>query len=135
MNIIEKSIWLVNVVLILSPFPGYSQALNDIGIANKSGLTTDNVVLSDNSTINLSGSKPLYSFLLNNKPFNSGEVNALKTGGQYSQVFDNNLKVTYDVSVPSDSGWKGELVFENEGADTVSISNVVPFGKIIVRYI
>ena len=129
MNKLGKSIWLLNVVLIISSFPGYSQALHNVGIANEPGLITDTVVLSDSSAIIFSKSKPLYSFLLNNKLFNSGEVDAIKTGDQYSQIFENFLRVTFNKTDSSDSGWKREITFENSGGDTVSISNVVPFGE------
>ena len=128
MNIIGKSFWLLNLVLILSPFAANSQVLYNIGITNKAGLYLNNVVLSDSSNIILPKNKPLYSFLLNNKQFNSEEVNAVKNGGQYIQTFENVLKVTYFQSDSLSSGSIGEIVFENKGEDTVSISNVVPFG-------
>jgi formylglycine-generating enzyme required for sulfatase activity len=47
----------------------------------------------------------------------------------YSQTYENNLNVTYRISDHYDSGLKGELTFENKSNDTVSISNVVPFGE------
>jgi len=128
MNIIGKSFWLLNLVLILSPFAANSQVLYNIGITNKAGLYLNNVVLSDSSNIILPKNKPLYSFLLNNKQFNSEEVNAVKNGGQYIQTFENVLKVTYFQYDSLSSGSIGEIVFENKGEDTVSISNVVPFG-------
>lgn len=129
MNTIGKTIGLFISVLLLSSYSGYSQALHNVGIANKSGLNTDNLALSDSSVIILPKSKPLYSFLLNNKLYNSGEVDAIKTGGQYSQIFENDTRVTFKISNPSASGWKSEIIFENTGEDTVKISNVVPFGE------
>ena len=89
----------------------------------------NNIVLSDSSTIIPVENKPLYSFLLNNKQFNSEEVNAVKNGSQYIQTFENVLTVTYFQSDSSSLGSIGEIVFENKGEDTVSISNVVPFGE------
>ena len=130
MNIIlRKSICLFFLVLILNSLSVYSQVLNDFGISDKAGLVTDNANLSDNSNLVFPKVKPLYSFLLNNKLFNSGDVKALKTGEQYLQTFENDLDVTFKLSEPFTSGWKGEIVFENRGKDTVSISNVVPFGE------
>jgi gamma-glutamyl hercynylcysteine S-oxide synthase len=119
----------MKIVLILFSLSGHSQVLYKVGITNKAGLRVESIVLSDSSTIILSKNKPLYSFLLNNKPFNSGEVNAIKTGNLYSQTFENNLIVTYIISDPYAKGWKSEIVFENKGEDTVSIADVVPFGE------
>ena len=45
------------------------------------------------------------------------------------QIFGNNLKVIFKLLDPSAVGWKAELTFENRGEDTISISNVVPFGE------
>jgi|WetSurMetagenome_2_1015567.scaffolds.fasta_scaffold01464_14 gamma-glutamyl hercynylcysteine S-oxide synthase len=129
MNITRKSIWLINLVLIIFTIPGYSQLIRNIGFANNQGLNAENVVLSDSVTLILSKSKPLYSFLLNNKLFNSGEVNPENNGDQYSQTYDKNLRVTCKLADSSDTGWSREIIFENIGEDTVSISNVVPFGE------
>jgi hypothetical protein len=129
MNTIGKSIWTLNVVLILTSFSGYSQVLDNVVIANNNGLITNSIVLSDSSTIIMPVSKPLYSFLINGKLYNSGEADAEKTDDRYSQIFNNILRVTFIKTEPSDSGWRGEITFENTGTDTVSISNVVPFGE------
>ncbi|MCE5347410.1 MAG: formylglycine-generating enzyme family protein [Bacteroidales bacterium] len=130
MKILRISICLLNFILTLLPFSGYSQTLNSVGISNKKGLIIDNIVLLDSSTIILPVNKPLFSFLIDNKLFTSGEVNTEKTGDLYSQTFKDNLRMTYR---PADHnnilGWEGEIVFENRGSDTVSISNLVPFGE------
>jgi formylglycine-generating enzyme required for sulfatase activity len=125
----EKSLRLLNLVLLFLPFSGYSQVLYEVGIEKDSGLNSDRIFLSDSSSIILPGRKPLYSFSLNNKPYHSGEVNAVKINDLYSQTFKNNLWVTCKTSEHTSFGWKGELTFENKSNDTVSISNVVPFGQ------
>jgi iron(II)-dependent oxidoreductase len=129
MNTIRKLIWLFIVVLMLSTFSGYSQALHNFGISEKNGLFVELLQLSDSSTIILPESKPLYSFLLNEKLYNSGEAKLLKSGDIYSQIFENDLNVTYKISDYSGPGLNTEIVFENMGEDTLSISNVVPFGE------
>jgi iron(II)-dependent oxidoreductase len=129
MNKFGKSICLLIVVFLLASFSGYSQILQNFGISNMAGLNTDHIVLSDSSTIMLPKSRPLYSFLLNNRLFNSGEANVVTTGKQFSQTFENDLNATYIMSDSSASGWKAEIIFENTGEDTLSISNVVPFGE------
>jgi formylglycine-generating enzyme required for sulfatase activity len=109
-------------------FSGYSQVLYTVGLGKDRGLNSDRVVLSDSSSIVLSVSKPLYSFLLNARLYNSGEVEAINTNDQYTQTFEN-IIVTFGSSARYDSGWRSELIFENKGNDTVTISNVVPFGE------
>jgi len=129
MKNISKSTWLLYLFLLLIPFSGYSQALYKLRIETDSGLKFNRIVLSDSSSIMLDRSRPLFSFFLNSGQHNSGEVNALKTNDIYSQTYDNNLSVTYKISDHYKSGQKGEITFENTGNDTVSISNVVPFGE------
>jgi formylglycine-generating enzyme required for sulfatase activity len=129
MNTFVKSVLLVKLIFVLSSYSGYSQILQGVGILNKPGLAVSSLVLSDSSSILLPESKPAFSFLLNNKIRNSGEVNAVKKDSLYLQTFDNNLKVTYISSAPSVFGMESEIIFENSGDDTISIANVVPFGE------
>ncbi len=78
MKNIGKLTWLLNIVMLFISFPGYSQVLYNIGIEKGIGLRTDRIVLSDSSSIILPSGKPLYSFLLNTRLLNSGEVPGLK---------------------------------------------------------
>ena len=120
---------IIVVFLIMSTYSGLSQQLINVGLENKSGLNAENIVLNDSSTIILTKSRPLFSFQLNSNLHSSSEVRAEKTGNLYSQTFENTLNVTSMMEVSSIEGLKGEIVFENRGGDTVSISNVVPFGE------
>ena len=56
-------------------------------------------------------------------------VNAEKEGEKYSQSYENGLRVTFQMSDSSAGGWNGEIVFENRSEDTLTISNIVPFGE------
>ena len=127
--VVRKSIWMLNLALLIIPISGYSQVLYDIGIENGSGLNCDKIVLTDSSSVILQGSKHLYSFLLNTRPYNSGEVEAFRINDLYTQTFEKNLNVTYQISSRYATGWRGELTFKNNGNDTVSVSNIVPFGE------
>jgi gamma-glutamyl hercynylcysteine S-oxide synthase len=124
-----KSKWLLNLVFLILPCTCYSQALYKVGIEKGTGLNADLIVLTDSSAIHFDGGKHLYSFMLNDKPYNSGEVEALVINNQYTQTFEKKLSVTFHIAPLTDSGWEGELSFENTGNDTISISNVVPFGE------
>ena len=129
MKNIGKSTRLLILVSIFIPFSGYSQVLYNVGLAKDPGLKTDRIVLSDSSIIMLPVNKPLFSFLLNSRLYNSGEVEAIKTNDIFTQLYDNIINVTSKISDRYDSGWRGEITFENKGNNTVSISNVVPFGE------
>lgn len=124
-----KSILFLSAVLLISTLKGYTQELYNVVVTNKPALSIEKIVLADSSAYTLLKSKPLYSFLLNDKQFNSADVSSIKTEGQYSQTYDNRIKVTFKNSQPSASGWKGEIALENIGKDTALISNVVPFGE------
>jgi len=128
MKILGKTICIIILILVSFLYSLNSQSLHEVGIASESGLTTDQIFLSDSSIIFLPKAEPLFTFVLNNNLYSSGDVDAIQTLDQYSQLFDNNLNVTYTLSEPASLGWEGEIIFENRGEDTLSIGNVVPFG-------
>ncbi|HNW56833.1 MAG TPA: SUMF1/EgtB/PvdO family nonheme iron enzyme [Bacteroidales bacterium] len=130
MHILKNPITvLLNIILLSASFCCYSQDLINIGISNKSGLNVENFLFSDSSTITLPSVRPLYSFYLGNKLYSSEVNNIEKKDKQYSQTFGNNLRVTFTPADSLVSGWEGRVVFENRGSDTVTVSNVVPFGE------
>jgi formylglycine-generating enzyme required for sulfatase activity len=129
MKNIGKLTWLMNLALLILPFSGYSQTLYDIGIEKSSGLSSDRIILTDSSSIILPFSKHIYSFILNTRSYNSGETEAFKMNNLYTQIFEKKLTVTFQISSRYASGLSVDLTFENTGTDTVSISNVVPFGE------
>jgi formylglycine-generating enzyme required for sulfatase activity len=129
MNLSEKLVCLLFLGLILFPGTSHSQTLHNVGVNYYPGLRVENIVLSDSSKIALPNVKPLYTFLLNNRIYSSDAILANFSLDEYLQNFENNLLVTFKISDHSGIGWEGELTFENNGTDTVSISNVVPFGE------
>jgi formylglycine-generating enzyme required for sulfatase activity len=128
MNTLGKTFFIMIIVLILFSFNGYSQTLQSIDISTRSGLTLEKLVLSDSNIAILSNRRPLYSFLLNNELISSEDVAVEKSGLEYSQIFKNDINVTLNTTLSADLGWSCKIVFENIGEDTVSVSNVVPFG-------
>jgi iron(II)-dependent oxidoreductase len=129
MKLPGKKAGIIILMLLMSSYSVFSQLLYNVGFVNRSGLNAENIVLADSSTINLSKARPLFSFQFNKTLHSSSEVNAVKTGEQYSQIFENVLSVNSLMETPSSGGFRGEIIFENRGEDTVSISNVVPFGE------
>jgi len=128
MNIIRGKTGLFISVVLLFSCSVYSQDLLNFGIENREGLKTDKIILSDSNVITLSIIKPLYSFLVNNKEYSSADVISNRDTNSFKQVYEGSLDVKYTISPQFGGGWEGELLFENNGDDTVTISNVVPFG-------
>ncbi|HKK46173.1 MAG TPA: SUMF1/EgtB/PvdO family nonheme iron enzyme [Balneolaceae bacterium] len=69
---------------------------------------------------------PLFSFKLNDRLVTSQESNKNNSN---TFRFGKEIEVTFFPDETFDPGWKGQLVFKNITADTLSISNVVPFGE------
>jgi gamma-glutamyl hercynylcysteine S-oxide synthase len=120
--------WKLPLVFILISYSGYSQQLYNIGIVNDSKLNVNKIKLTDSSEIFLQASRPLFSFLLNDRQYTSGEAVAIKSNDLYAQTFNNTLSVTTSLTGHYATGWIGEFSFENTGFDTITISNVIPFG-------
>lgn len=107
----------------------FAQGLKNIRSVSNSGLATDEVMLSDSTSIVLTSPRPLFSFLINDKLFNSNDVKAVKDNGGYSQLYNMNISVLYSISEYSGRGMEGSISFQNTGTDTVSLSNILPFGE------
>jgi len=124
----SKAIFISLLAILILELSGYSQVLYNLKLEKAGYLKSDKLILSDSTSIILSRSRPLFSFLLNDRLHFSGEVEAILTTDLYTQNFGS-ISVTFGSSGHYSSGWKGELAFENKGNDTVTISNVVPFGE------
>jgi formylglycine-generating enzyme required for sulfatase activity len=117
----------LSVIFLLSLFPVKSQSLVTIKISDQSGLNTDSLILSDNTNLVLKRKKPVLSFLLDEKMYTTSDVSAVKTGTDHELTFENRLKLIVRNPESKSSGWHCGFEFENISADTVSISNVIPF--------
>ncbi len=106
-----------------------SQSLRSVLFSNSMGLSADQILLSDSSSLVLAKSRPLFSFRLNGKLFYSSSVNVVREDSIYSQSFENGLTVTCQFPDTVKGEWSGKITFENRGEDTLSIANVVPFGE------
>jgi gamma-glutamyl hercynylcysteine S-oxide synthase len=124
-----RAVLVISTLLIIYSVKVNSQVINNFGIAGTEGIVIDKLLLSDSSRILLSNTRPLFSFNLNNKIYTSGSTGFNQEKGFLQQTFATNLKVECAVLQDSSSGLHAELTFENTGNDTISISNVVPFGE------
>lgn len=114
-------------LIILIPFPVSSQSLDKVHISVQTGLSTDSMTLSDNTSSLFKRKKPILSFRLDEKIYTTSDVTALKSGNNYSLEFENKIKLVLVNAESAGPGWQCGFEFENISSDTVSISNVIPF--------
>ena len=111
------------------PCTALSQSLSKVHFSTLYGLRTDSLTLSDSTGLSIKREKPVLSFRLDEKMMSSGEAELTLTADGYLLQFGNSVRLK--VNQPSDDprGWQCDVGFENISADTVTISNVLPFGS------
>ena len=129
MNIFGLKTVIISFFLLISFETLHSQELTNFRFAKTGGIIVESIIRSDSLNVRFPKSKPLFSFLLNNKSYNSANAGFVVNGNNYSQIFNNQLNVTFSVNDSSKAGIEGEIVFENRSSDTIIISNVVPYGE------
>lgn len=96
---------------------GLSLVLGNLNAQLKHLEVTDNRVVSITDGIkNYSMARPLVSFEVNNLSFSSGQ--------------HSDLKITYQTKSSDHRGVYGTIHFLNSSKDTITLSNVVPFGRV-----
>ncbi|MGE5419477.1 MAG: formylglycine-generating enzyme family protein [Chloroflexota bacterium] len=123
-----QSGYLIFLLLILFPVSAGSQVLSGFESSVADGIMVEQLSVTGGPPITIGKGRPLFSFLLDKRLRNTSGAVYKRTGDTWSQVFDNVLKVTTTLIRDSVSPFRLEIVFENTGTDTVSVSNVVPFG-------
>ena len=106
-----------------------SQNIENLALSVSGGLRIEKFLLSDSAIIVPGQSVPVFSFELNGRLLNSNDVGATLTGNRFVLNFEESLRVTFISYGGGHPGWRGEIIFENSGFDTLKISNVVPFGE------
>jgi formylglycine-generating enzyme required for sulfatase activity len=108
-------------ISLLTFFPGlvFAQGEGGLSISAVKGLKVEAV-----RNVPVAGEKPLFSFEINDTLFSSLNAEAGKIDSGYSYSFD---KVKGIVVKEKDFL---KILFENSSADTINISNVVPFGAL-----
>lgn len=127
-NNLTRIILIISLISFFFSLTVSSQQVKDVSFSRISGLTAEKFILSDSSALSLFKKRPLFSFLLNDIPFRTNESEADLNDRLFTQVFDKKVLVKINPSVVAVKGWKSEIEFENIGTDTISVSNVVPFG-------
>ncbi|MGB8492436.1 MAG: hypothetical protein WCE64_15385, partial [Bacteroidales bacterium] len=109
-------------------FSARSQSLAKVSVADQTGLNSDKITLSDSTSLVFKRKKPVLSFLIDEKKYSTDAQSVTKSDSTYTVLIDR-VKLIYRKPVSPFPGWSCEFEFENVSPDTVSISNVVPFGQ------
>jgi iron(II)-dependent oxidoreductase len=107
----------------------YSQSVREPEIASGSGLRVRNFNLTDSSVISIAAERPLFSFLLDGTLISSSDYPVMRDSDFVFQTIGNRLRVKFRTTSTFKGTWTGEIIFENSGKDTITLSNVVPFGE------
>ena len=124
-----KKIFISLAALLFIPGLSWCQVLDNFGLSTGGGLRIEKLVLSDSSQISVQEAFPVFSFELNGRYHLSSEVNAALVGTRFIMNFDDSLRVNFISYGGGHPGWRGEINFQNDGFDTIEISNVLPLGE------
>ncbi len=114
--------------VLLNPFfMVNAQTLQKVVVSEKPGLVADSILLADSSSLKFIRYKPLLSFHINDKNFTTAGYETAREGEYFTLTIDGRVRVLFTEQNNSGRGWKGEVIFENISADTIAISNVIPF--------
>ncbi|MFN2314990.1 MAG: formylglycine-generating enzyme family protein [Bacteroidales bacterium] len=109
--------------------PVSGQSLENLGIIRDNGASAVSLLLDDSTMFSLNAPKPLFSFRLDGVYFESDDVPAGLTGSRFIQIYPGGAESGYTPRGGSHPGFLAELVFRNNWSDTITISDVVPFGE------
>lgn len=124
-----KKILISLAALLFIPGLSYCQLLDNFGLSTGGGLKIEKLVLGDSSQFSVQEAFPVFSFELNGKYLLSSDVNAALVGTRFIMNFEDSLRVNFISYGGGHPGWRGEINFQNDGFDTVEISNVLPLGE------
>lgn len=122
----RKRIQAVCLLLFLPLIYLNSQVLTGIEIQG-TGMTVGKLIVNDSSVLSIARNRPFFSFNINDRIFFSSESAAVKNDEGMAQSFGVVKVMSSFKNLPA-TALHSEISFENTGTDTVSVSNVVPFG-------
>jgi len=105
------------------------QSLENIGVTRDDGASVVSLLLDDSSMVSLNAPKPLFGFRLDGVYFESDDVPAGLAGSRFIQIYPGGVESGYIPRGGSQPGFLAELIFRNNWSDTITISDVVPFGE------
>jgi formylglycine-generating enzyme required for sulfatase activity len=105
-----------------------AQLITRVTFSNE-GRSAKSILLSDSSILYFAKERPLFSFVADGKNYSTGELPVYFESGNYVYTVGSKLIIRFTPAVNLFTEWSGIIQFENTGQDTISISNVVPFGE------
>jgi formylglycine-generating enzyme required for sulfatase activity len=105
------------------------QSLQNIGVVRDNGAAAVALILDDSTRTNLTAPRPLFSFRLDGVSLESDDVPAGLTGSRFLMIFAGGAEASYIPRGGSHPGFMAELVLRNNWNDTITVSDVVPFGE------
>lgn len=125
---LNRSFFIICLVftLLFSSFPVCSQSIRKVSLSSETGLNSDSIDLNNDTTLVYKRRKAVLSFILNEKNINTANIGVTRENEAYSSFIDGKLKLTLHCVDSSRTVWNCE--FRNISGDTITISNVVPFG-------
>lgn len=125
---ISKKIYVILIAILLLHFADcFPQQLKNISITKNAGLTATNITLDDSTVLVFPRGKPVFTFLLNGKPYSTENSEVSVTDSSYTLTYENKLRISF-VTGDSSRTWKSTILFSNIGSDTLLLGNIVPFG-------
>ncbi len=106
-----------------------SQSLINLGIIRDNGASAVSLILDDSTEVMLAAPRPLFSFRLDDAYFESDDVPAGLVGSRFLMIYPGGAEAGYIPRGGSNPGFLAELVLRNNWNDTITLSNVVPFGE------
>jgi gamma-glutamyl hercynylcysteine S-oxide synthase len=125
---IKRMLQFIIFLLLLSNNSSYAQSLRKVSISDD-GRSVKSIVLSDSTLLTLDNGRPLFSFVADGIFFSADNIASAQENGINIYVIGKKLKIRFIPAVDPSAEWSCSLQFENSGEDTISISNVVPFGE------
>jgi gamma-glutamyl hercynylcysteine S-oxide synthase len=118
------------IILLFAAISGVGgQEFLRINLAKRTGIVAESYAFNDSTLIKPVSPRPVFSFLIDGRPFTTAEVDAGFVDGYYILNYEKGLQVRLKSFGVGDEGWRGEAIFDNRGDDTVIVSNVVPLGE------
>jgi formylglycine-generating enzyme required for sulfatase activity len=105
------------------------QSLENIGITKETGARVVRFILDDSTLVNLPAGRPLFSLRIDGNYYESDDVAAGLTGSRFVMIFPGGVEAGFTPRSMDRKGWYAELVIRNNRNDTITISDVVPFGE------
>ena len=105
------------------------QSLENIGVVRDNGATAVTLILGDSTRASLTAPRPLFSFRLDGVTLESDDVPAGLVGSRFLMIFAGGAEASYIPRGGSHPGFMAELILRNNWNDTITVSDVVPFGE------